>query len=680
MRCIRSHMDTAMLSFYSVRRWLLLLLISAPLYAQTTQLVPPETQLVGLSGTAPATEETFTISTAQDLTITLTDLQTPAALASATVVLTQGDAIVQIASGNATATLAPPAAVATVSVPGASGQYTLRVFGAPNASFSYGTFSVCVAPTTNPADCIQDASLSGNISTASSAADPTVSTLSLPLTVTSAGTYTVTYTDDQFPVALNLAPNLALFQGSTPVALSIASGATVNLAPGSYTLLGIAQADQTLKAGLYSISITGPGGVPVLLNDTYPVGQLAAALGQTNPSTQTLSLAITDFAFPSALAAVKALATLGATTLANISTPSAPATFTAPAGVIKMWSFATAGTDAGTFEVDLNAGAATLLTSVTGVPNGNSLAFAYLTAPVTAGTYQVGGVDFDVPSALQTLKFAVAQNDKVLNQSGVAGTLPVSAAAGPLVLLVNATAVANGNGLFGVNVSTSASPAQLVFDKTQGVTLTGVFDSQTVSIGTAGSYDVKLTDLDFPAQFQNLALVVSQGGTVLGEAFDGGTFSISGAAGDYQLTFIATPAAQQEYGMYGLQVVYAPPAVTLTATPTTVPSGSLTTLNWTIANASSCTGSGGAWTASPTNGTASTSIAVAKTTTYTLACTGAGGSTTQTVTVTATAASGKSGGGGLDEGTLLALALLALQRMRSRCPQRRPLGRAVLKA
>ena len=78
------------------------------------------------------------------------------------------------------------------------------------------------------------------------------------------------------------------------------------------------------------------------------------------------------------------------------------------------------------------------------------------------------------------------------------------------------------------------------------------------------------------------------------------------------------------------------PTVTLSATPTSITSGSASTLTWSSTNATSCTASGG-WTgAKAISGTQSVSPTV--TTTYTLACTGTGGTATQSVTVTVTAA------------------------------------------
>ena len=626
--------------------------------AQSTDPLPAETRLVASSTAAAATEDDFTIAAPQDLAVTLTDLQVPAALTTATVVVTQGGAVV------GSATLTAPATSATVPIAGAKGQYVLRVFGAPNANDSVGTFTVCVAPKTDASNCIQSASIAGNISAPSTAADPTVSTLSTNLNVVTAGTYTVTYVDDQFPAALNTAPNLALFQGSAPVSLGIQSGATINLSPGSYTLLAIAQADQTTKAGLYGIAITGPSGVAPLLDITLPVGLMAAASQRNNSSAQTVTLKVTDFAFPAALTAAGALVTAGAANLGTASALGGPSSFAAPAGPLQIWSFASAGADAGTFEVDLSSGAASLLQAPYGVNNGSSLAFAFLTTALDAGSFKAGASDFQFPAALQGLQFAVAQNGAVLAKAATAGSLDFTAAAGAVVLLVDATTPANGNGLFDVNVESSGALAQLVFDRTQGVSASGLFDTQTINLGISGSFDVTLTDLDLPAQFQNLALVVSSGGTILGKIYGGGTFSIAATPGAYQLTFIATPATQQQYGLYAVQVVNSAPVVTLTASPTTVTAGGATTLSWTSANASSCTAGGGTFTGSQATGSGMMSVAVAATTTYTLTCTGAGGSASQSVTVTATAAPTHSGGGGaIDQWLLGLLGLVALARV-----------------
>ncbi len=93
------------------------------------------------------------------------------------------------------------------------------------------------------------------------------------------------------------------------------------------------------------------------------------------------------------------------------------------------------------------------------------------------------------------------------------------------------------------------------------------------------------------------------------------------------------------------------PTVALSANPTTVNSGSSSTLTWSSTNATSCTASGGWSGAKATSGTASTG-ALSTSTTYTLACTGANGTASANTSVTV-AGGGGGTGGGAGNGTLV---------------------------
>jgi hypothetical protein len=644
-----------------LRRGLLAAGLCLPLWAQAqaSDPVPPTTNLVAVSGAPAPTEESFTIATAQDLTVTFTDFKIPAPLSTATVVVTQGSTLV------GTATMSAPAFTASLALPGAVGAYTLRVIGTPNSARGVGTFNVCVAPTSSPSACIQSASTAGNITEQSTLANPTVSTSVVTLTVTTAGTYTFTYADDQFPAPLVAGTfSLALFQGSHPVTgavpLPASPAALPNLPAGVYTLLMVAQADPTAKAGLYSVTVTGPAGVAPLLSVTYPVGQLQPGTTAKSPSAQSLALAVTDFAFPTALASASALVTAGGSVLGTASAGAGAASLTpAPAGAaLEVWGYGAAGSGAGTYEVDLASATASVLQSAAGVNVTGFYAYAFVSSnPLAAGSYRATASDFQFPAALSSLAFAVAQNHTILKQASAAGSVSFTAAAGPVVLLAAAAPASGTNGLFDINVQNSASA--VVFDQIQTVSPVGGFISQPITLGTSGNYDVTLTDLKTPAAFSTLALVGSSAGNVLGKIFVGGTFPITASPGDYQLTVVAIPASSQQYGLYGLSVVNAPPTVTLSASPASVTAGGAATLTWTTTSATSCTGSGGTFTGSQATGSGSVAVSVATTTTYVLSCTGPGGSASKSVTVTATAAVSSSGGGGaLDPAAIAALALL----------------------
>lgn len=657
-----------------------------------------ETQLVGLSGAAAAVQTTFTIATAQDLIVTLTDLQIPAELVSAGVVVTQAGAIV--GSGQ----LAAPATNASVSLPAASGVYTLYVLGVPNSSYSFGSFSVCVAPKAAPSNCIQGTSgaqspsFAGLLSAPDSAKDPTVSTRSTTLNVTTAGSYTFNFGDLAFPVALLTAPNLALFQGSTPIippgqtSPGIVAGTALTLSPGTYTLLSIAQADATIKQGLYGIVVGVPGSSP-LLSTTVPVGTLAPATVVPNPSAQSLTLTVSDYGFPGPLASASAVLTSGGTSIGSATAAGGAQSFAAPAGSLSLWTYGSVGSTAGTFSADVSAGTSDLATAAQGVgPSGSSYTYAFVEGITTAGAFSATATDLQFPSQLGGLSFAVAQNGLILQQTTTATTLNFNAAVGNVVLLANAqapTSATSPNGLFDVNMQSTGGAASLVCatsgsaaanamsttapapaaptavcDQTQNVSSTAaLFNSQALAVAANGSYDVSLTDLMFPVTFDSLALVVSRGSQVLGKVFGAGKFAFTGTPGTYQLTFVASPSANQQFGLYSVAVADSPPTVTLTANVATATAGSSITLSFNSTNATSCTASGG-WTGTEPTSASTATETLSATTTYTLTCTGPGGTGTQSVTVTATAAPAKSGGGGaLDPAWLLLAAGLLMARV-----------------
>ncbi len=654
-----------------------------------------ETQMVGASTAAAPIQQTFTITTAEDLVVTLTDLQIPAELVSAGVVVTQAGAIVGGGSGQFSA----PATNASVSLPAASGVYTLYVFGVPNANYSVGSFSVCVAPKTAPSNCIQSASLSGLLTAPDSTKDPTVSTLSSTLSVTTAGSYTFNFSDLSFPLALNAAPSVALFQGATPIippgqtSPGITAGTALTLSPGTYTLLSIAQADQTVKQGLYSIIIAGADGSAPLLSTAVPVGSLAPATSVTNPSAQTLTLTVADYGFPGPLASANAVLTSGGTLLGSASAAGGAQTFSAPAGTLSLWTYGSMGSTAGTFSADVSGGSTDLGTSAQGVgPAGTTYTYAYVEGVATAGAFEATATDLQFPSQLGGLAFAVAQNGLILQQSTTAAALNFNAAAGNIVLLVSAqapTSTTSPNGLFDVNVQSSSGAKSLVCtpvastsasantatpaatalcDQTQSVSSTAaLFNVQSLTVADDGSYDVTLTDLKFPTAFDSLALVVSRGSQVLGKVFGAGTFSFTGTPGTYQLTFVASPSSDQLFGLYGVSVANSPPTVTLTSSAASAVTGSSITLSFSSTNATSCTASGG-WTGSEPTSASTATETLSATTTYTLTCTGAGGTATQSVTVTATAApsSGHGGGGYIDSAVLAGLSLMVMAKARRR--------------
>jgi hypothetical protein len=629
------------------------------LQAQQANVLLDQVNLVGLPTVAQPSQFSFTAATAQALTVTLTDFQVPAAFTSLQVAVTVGNTLVGQVS------VMPGSHTATLQVPAAAGNYTLNVIGTPAivapSTQGSGSFGVCVAPANNATSCIAADSFSGNIQTPSTTPTGT-STLNTAFTSTVAGKYMVTLTDDAFPAALTLL-QAAIFQGATAIQTGILAGTiaapvttsvTLPAANTSYQLLVAATANTSVQAGLYGIQITDPNGNTVF-NSTQPVGTLPAATIVDNTSTQGLNLTLTDFAYPAALAGEGVAITEGSTSLAQLTTQGSQSNVMAPAGSISIWQYGLAGAQPGVYSVNLSSTTAgTSLFSAARVVNpagvaGQSYAFA-VNLP-SAGTYTLVTNDFQFPVPLQSISATVAQNGAVLTQSSANSFM---AAAGYVVVVVDAVPPQNGNGIFGVTVETSGSTPQILLDQTQAVG--GVFSTNNVTVPTSGNYAVTLTDLEFPAAFDNLAVVLSSGSQVLGKIYGGGTFSVAATPGPYVLTFVATPnsaatnsqgaSITPDYGLYSIVMATSAPTVTFSASAASVPAGQTVELTWSSTKATSCTAGGASGWSGSEMSSGSTAVIINANVTLTLTCTGAGGSASQSVKVAATAATSTSGGGG----------------------------------
>ena len=619
-----------------------------------------QTSLVGLPGVAAPVEYSFTESTAQALTLTLTDFVTPAAFGSLEVAVTLNDALVGIATVSATTHSG------TFAIPAAAGNYQLHVIGVPDSTQGIGNFGICVAPTASAASCSVFQN-SGSITTPATTSSTGTSTLNTNFTSTTAGTYTVTLTDDAFPAGLQ-SLSAGVFNGATAIMVNIPSGTSTPItlaANTSYQLLIAAQAGVATEAGLYGIRITDPSGAPVF-DRTLPVGTLPGSTIADSTTAQSLSVTLTDYAYPAALASVGVAVTEGSTVLTELTEPGSATNFMATAGNVEVWQFAVAGAQPGTYSLNLSvyqSNPVNNLLSTTQVvnptPSTSSTSFAFVANLPTAGTYNLVVNDFQFPGSLQSIGSpTVAQNGTVLPLTSGDFT----ALQGPVVVLVDATPPTGSLGIFGVTVQTTGTTPSVVLDQTQAVG--GIFNIQTLTVGISGNFAATLADLKFPQAFGTLAFVLSQNSQVLGKAYaegGSGTFQYNATPGKYVVTLAAIPNSTTtappslgNYGLYSLHVASAPPTVKLSSSAASVAAGGTVTLTWSSQSATSCTAGGGTgWTGSQAT-SGSLGIVVSATETLTLTCTGPGGSAADSVTVTATAAS-KSGGGALDPAWLMAL-------------------------
>jgi hypothetical protein len=282
---------------------------------------------------------------------------------------------------------------------------------------------------------------------------------------------------------------------------------------------------------------------------------------------------------------------------------------------------------------------------------GTSVYAAAVTLPA-AGTYRATLTDFLFPAAFDALELAVFQDGEELGRRAGVGTLDLRTGVGAVTVLVTATTGAAGSGLFGIQLA--ASPAgNVVFEATQASG--AIFERRMIDIATAGSYDVRVSDLQFPVTFPELAAAVTRGTQRVGFIYGGGTFSFDATPGTYFLNFITRVDADAQFGTYGLAIETTPPppTVTLTASPTGVRSGGSSSLTWTSTDATSCLATG-QWTGSKAL-TGSQSVGpLSVDSTFTLTCSGAGGSNAASATVTIRPP-GSGGGGALDRIPVLLL-------------------------
>jgi hypothetical protein len=608
-------------------------------------------------------EHSFTIATAGTYQVTLTDLGaalTPTApLSSVKLAITSGSTIV-----GTPLTATPPLTGGSESTQFSAtpGTYIIHVIGVPGTVAGSGPIGILV---TNTADGSQVQAYSDTLALPPGSLPVNEAVINDAFTVSAAGNYQVTLSDLQLPQSLPTL-QLAITQqgGSSLIAnMSAAGSTTVALATGvTYRIFAVGQASTTQNAGLFSAVVSPAAGGSPIYSKTVPVGS-AALLGTQTLSVDTYTLGLTDLIYPSApLAQLGAAVTLNGAAVAQLGTAGTKS-FTGTAATYQIFAVGVPSTPPGTgsYAVTLqgSSGGAPALSVAQAVatPGGAVSGYSFSTSVTSGGTYSAALADFSFAAPFTSLSAAIIQGASTLGtMSSSAGTASFSASAGPLTLLVFAQP-GTGGSLFGVNVTASGGTTPM-FQTTQGVG--ELFGTQKVTVTSAGTYLVTVSDVAFPVALTSLSAIVTQGTSRLGSIFGGGTFSFAATPGDYYVTLVAQPGGTDSAGTYAMTVGPQPPApvVNLQSSATSVTSGGTVTLTWSSQNATACTSTGGSWTGSQSLSGSVTTAAITSATTYTLTCTGAGGSTSASVAVSITApsSSGHGGGGAISTFMLSALA------------------------
>ncbi len=506
------------------------------------------------------------------------------------------------------------------------------------------------------------------------------------------GDYEVTLTDNAFPAAFD-SLTLIVTRGTQIVATVAAPGNTVRFAAsaGTHRVHVVGTPTTAAGSGSFGVKVVPAGGAT-------PVLQFAAAINlppaPSNPDVtvfeHTFTVAadgdcqvtLSDFAFPVALESLSfnivrvGGASVFATPPGPPAAPGGPYTFNATAGDYKLIVIAEvdAAAGSGIYSAQITQGAQTLYSQVQSVntqTEEGAPGYTFETDVPAAGTYRVTLTDFQFRVAFQSLSLNVTQSGAslgTLSAPAPFADIAVPAAGRVFVSVIARPASSTDNGLFGLRLEPVGGGAGPLIDVTQGVG--PLFDVRTVTIDSAGSYDVTLSDVGFPTPFTDISLAVTRGtdrvGSIIAGGGGSGKFSFPATPGAYLLNFIAVPSLATHAGTYGLQVSPSPPAptVTLNANPVIVRSGEATTLNWATTDATACQASG-AWSGNKSTQGSQATAALTANSTFTLTCTGAGGTASGSVTVNLSSERRSGGGGVLDLWALLTWALLLAHRRRT---------------
>jgi polysaccharide biosynthesis/export protein len=612
---------------------------------------------------------TFDIAAAGTYRLTLTDLAVPAAFTSLEAAITRGDTVV--------ATLTEPGSVDFSASEAAS--YTLRVVGVPATAAGAGSFGASVVNTT--AGNTVTLEFAEAINNPPPVVPPNRRTLDTTFEVTEAGEHEVALIDHAFPAALPTLTLAVLRDGDPALAAQLAAPGTATFVatPGRYRLLVIGESTTATNAGAFGVRIRTAASQTLVYSRSEPVGRVKdLVLPPLEAGAHQLTLS--DLAFPVPLATNAALITAGADAAARRNVPGTVA-FTAVAGEHQLLVLAVASASLpGSYGIELRRDPNTrVFSTVLTAPAANASAtgvqaFNYVVEIPTAGAYRLRLADFQFPQAFVSSGIAATQSGTLLGSLDEPGTLTLNVVeAGNLfvVALAQPAVSATPSGLLGMDIVSTTAGATPIFERTEGVG--ALFAARSISIAAAGQYEATITDLRFPAQFDELAAVVTRGAERLGSVFAGGTFPFAAQPGSYIVSVIARPSQSAVYGTYGLRVSARPPApvLAMSADATSVPNGGTAMLTWTTTNATACTASGG-WTGTRATSGSERTAAITASTTFTLNCDGPGGQGSASVSLTPTSAGGSGGsrGGGGGRIDVLLLALLAALLIAARSQRR----------
>ncbi len=371
--------------------------------------------------------DTFTVTTAGNYTITLTDLQVPTALQTLimAVVPTGGGPIATFAAAGQQTVLLP------------AGSYQITAIGKAASGSAGGLFWAGVSGGSGSVPYPAKFVPVGTVTQLQSAALP-------------ADTYSATLRDLGFPNPL-LSGNGALsaivvrddgLAVVTPLVAGTAQQFTVSSAGNNYLAFGVANPSSSSTAGSYSLLVqsTTATSAPAAINVAQAVAGASASVGSpfgfntTIPTAASYTVTLTDFSFPGALSSVNLAAVQGGVVIGTPLAQVGHFVVNAAAGPLSLVAFSQASASGGVFGIDVSPSAGSSAVFDASQPVG--LAFATRPLKVTtAGTYQVSAADVGFPAQFSSFDVLVTQGTQSVGQIYGGGQFNFTGTAGDEYIL-----------------------------------------------------------------------------------------------------------------------------------------------------------------------------------------------------------------------------------------------------
>ena len=391
-----------------------------------TLAYPPSS--TGSGNTAGVVNDTFTVSTADNFQLSLSDLQLPQALGQLTMAIAvQGGSIVT----NSLLATAPGTPTVTSTVALQPGTYRIVAAGQGGA-VNAGLYSVTLT----------SGSGAGTIAYSNTTSVGTVVSVGT-VNLNAGGSYTLGLSDLSYPQPLSALAAAVTHNGQIAAELT-ATGTSQPFASvsGAYQVFALATAAPAVAAagsvpavpaaGSYTLALSPQSGAPAL-----STARAVTVGGATDPTPYSFDTNVTtagvyafnlgDFAFPTLFVSIGAIAVQSGALLGQPLKLAGTENLTVAAGPVTLLVFAQPGTSGSLFDVNLTAsGASPVFDQTQGV---GQLFTAQQVAVTTAGAYAVNVADVGFPVPLKTFAVIVTQGTTQLGSAYGSGQIPFTAAA-----------------------------------------------------------------------------------------------------------------------------------------------------------------------------------------------------------------------------------------------------------